>query len=155
DGTLQRDNGRVRVTLRLINVANGAQLWAANFDEANSDIFKLEDSVSRQAAGALFTDLSQDEKAFLTKQQTTNPEAYALYLKGNYFWKRRGPEVEKSYQYFRKAIELDPNFAEAYVELAAVNSTSVLPSPEADALIEKALQLDNSSAEAHATYGFI
>ena len=63
--------------------------------------------------------------------------------------------MEKSFGYFRKAIELDPNFAEAYVELAAAESTSVLPSPEAEALIEKALQLDNASAEAHATYGFI
>jgi DNA-binding winged helix-turn-helix (wHTH) protein len=123
--------------------------------EATSDTFKLQDSISRQVGETLFANLSQDEKAFLTKQQTTNPEAYALFLKGNYFWKRRGMEVEKSYEYFRKAIELDPNFAEAYVELAAVYSTSVLPSPEAEALIEKALQLDNSSAEAHATYGFI
>ena len=155
DGTLQRDKGRTRVTLRLVNVTNGAQLWAGNFDEADADIFKLQDSVSQRVAETLFADLSQDEKALLTKRQTTNPEAYAFYLKGNYFWKRRGMEVEKSYEYFRKAIELDPNFAEAYVELAAVYSTSVLPSPEAEALIEKALQLDNASAEAHATYGFI
>jgi DNA-binding winged helix-turn-helix (wHTH) protein/TolB-like protein len=155
DGTLQRDNGRVRVTLRLLNVANGAQLWAGNFDEATSDIFKLQDSISQQVGETLFTNLSQDERAFLTKQQTTNPEAYALYLKGNYFWKRRGMEVGKSFEYFRKAIELDPNFTEAYVELAAGYSVSFLPSPEAEALIEKALQLDNSSAEAHATYGFI
>jgi TolB-like protein/Flp pilus assembly protein TadD len=155
EGTLQRQGDRTRVTLRLLNVANGAQLWSGNFDEAASDIFKLEDSISQQVGETLFANLSQDEKAFLTKQQTTNPEAYALYLKGNYFWKRRGQEVEKSFEYFRKAIELDPNFAEAYVELAAVESTSVLPSPEAEALIEKALQLDNASAEAHATYGFI
>ena len=155
EGTLQREGDRVRVTLRLLNVASGAQLWSGSFDEATSDTFRLQDSISRQVGETLFANLSQDEKAFLTKQQTTNPEAYALFLKGNYFWKRRGMEVEKSYEYFRKAIELDPNFAEAYVELAAVYSTSVLPSPEAEALIEKALQLDNSSAEAHATYGFI
>ena len=155
DGTLQRDNARVRVTLRLINVANGKQLWAANFDEANSDIFKLQDSISQQTAGALFTNLSQDEKALLSKQQTTNPKAYALYLKGNYFWNKRGNEAGKSVEYFRQAIELDPNFAEAYVELAAVDATSANPSPEAEVLIEKALQLDNSLAEAHATYGLI
>ena len=155
EGTLQREGDRVRLTLRLLNVANGMQLWSGNFDEASADIFKLEDSISRQVGTTLFTNLSQDEKAFLTKQQTTNPEAYALYLKGNYFWRKRGDEVPKSFKYFRKAIELDPNFAEAYVELAAADSTIVLPSPEADALIEKALQLDNASSEAHATYGFI
>ena len=155
EGTLQRDGDRVRVTLRLLNVANGVQLWAGTFDEAAADIFKLQDSISRQVGETLFTNLSPDEKALLTRQQTTSPDAYALYLKGNYFWKRRGAEVKKSFEYFRKAIELDPNFAEAYVELAGADSTSTLPSPEADALIEKALQLDNASAEAHATYGFI
>jgi len=155
EGTLQREGDRIRLTLRLLNVANGMQLWSGNFDEASSDIFKLEDSISQEVGATLFTNLSQDEKVLLTREQTTNPEAYALYLKGNYFWKRRAKDVDKSFEYFRKAIELDPNFAEAYVELAAADSTSVLPSPEADALIEKALQLDNSSSEAHATYGFI
>jgi DNA-binding winged helix-turn-helix (wHTH) protein/TolB-like protein/Tfp pilus assembly protein PilF len=155
DGTLQRDGDRMRVTLRLLNVANGAQLWSENFDEGTPDIFKLQDSISQQVGETLFTNLTQDEKVLLTKQQTANPEAYALYLKGNYFWKKRGVEVEKSFEYFRKAIELDPNFAEAYVELAAAVSVRVRPSPEAESLIEKALQLDNTSAEAHATYGFI
>ena len=155
DGTLQRDNGRVRVTLRLVSVANGEQLWAANFDEANSDIFELQDSVAQQTAAALFKDLSQDEKALLSKQQTANPEAYRLYLTGNYFWSKRGSEAGKSAEYFRRAIELDPNFAQAYVQLAAVDATSANPSPESEGLIEKALQLDNSLAEAHATYGFI
>src|SRR5437588_5995044 len=155
EGTLQREGDRVRVTLRLLKVANGAQLWAGSFDEASSDIFKLQDSIARQVGETLFTDLSPDEKALLVKQQSTNPEAYALYLKGNYYWKRRGDEVGKSFEYFRKAIELDPSFTEAYVELGAADSVSFLPSPEADALIDKALQLDNSSAEAHATYGFI
>jgi len=155
EGTLQRDNGRLRVTLRLLEVTNGAQLWAGSFDEATSDIFKLQDSISQQVGETLFTNLSHDEKALLTKQQSTNPEAYALYLKGNYYWKRRGDEVVKSFEYFRKAIELDPNFTEAYVALAAADSVSFLPSPEANLLIERALRLDDASAEAHATYGFI
>src|SRR5260370_13298669 len=129
--TLQRGGDGVRVTLRLLNVANGAQLWAGSFDEASSDIFKLQDSISRQVGETLFTNLSQNEKALLTKQQSTNPEAYALYLKGNYYWKRRGDDVVKSFEYFQKAIELDPNFAEAYVELAAADSVNLLPSPEA------------------------
>jgi tetratricopeptide (TPR) repeat protein len=103
----------------------------------------------------LFVDLSQNEKSLLVKQQTTNPEAYALYLQGNYFWSKRGDEAAKSVEYFRKAIELDPNFVQAYVGLATVDATGSNPSPEAEALIYKALQLDNTSAEAHATYGFI
>ena len=65
EGTLQRDGDRTRVTLRLLNVANGAQLWSGNFDEAASDIFKLEDSISQQVGETLFANLSQDEKAFV------------------------------------------------------------------------------------------
>ena len=142
--------------LRLLNVANGTQLWAGNFEEADADIFKLQDSVSQRVAEALFANLSQEEKALLTKPQPTNPESYALYLKGNYFWNKRGPEAAKSVEYFRKAIELDQNFAQAYVALATVDAaTASIPSPEAEALIDKALQLDNTLAEAHATYGFI
>ena len=155
DGTLQRDHGRTRVTLRLLNVANGAQLWAANFDEADTDVFTLQDSISQQLGNALYSDLSQNEKAQLSKQRTANPEAYALYLKGNYFWSKRGEEAVKSIHYYRQAIELDPNFAEAYAALAAVDATGANPSPEAEALIQKALQLDDTLAEAHATLAFI
>jgi TolB-like protein len=73
DGTVQRDRGRVRVTIRLVNVANGMQLWTDNVDEADADIFKLQDSVSQRVAEALFTNLSQDEKKLLTKQQKNEP----------------------------------------------------------------------------------
>ncbi len=155
DGTLQRDHGRTRVTLRLLNVANGTQLWAANFDEAETDTFKLEDAISQQLGNALYSDLSQNEKAVLSKQRTANPEAYTLYLKGNYFWNKRGPEAVKSIEYFRQAIELDPNFAEAYAALAAVDASRTKFSPEAETLIDKALQLDDTLAEAHATLAFV
>jgi DNA-binding winged helix-turn-helix (wHTH) protein/TolB-like protein/Tfp pilus assembly protein PilF len=155
DGSLQRDNGRVRITWRLLNTASGAQLWAGNFDEADADVFKLQDSVSNQVAQALFNDISHNERALLSKHQTNNPEAYAQYLKGNYFWNKRGLESQKAAQYYRKAIELDPKFARAYVGLATVDASEQLPSPEAKAMIEYALQLDNNLSEAHATYGFI
>lgn len=155
EGTLQRDAESVRVTLRLINVANGVQLWSGHFDGAPKDIFRLQDEVSQQVGKALFAALSADDTALLTKRITANPEAYSLYLKGNYFWGKRAAEARKSPDYFRRAIELDPNFAEAYAALAAVYSTMRNPSAEAEELIKKALQLDNSLADAHATYGFI
>jgi DNA-binding winged helix-turn-helix (wHTH) protein/TolB-like protein/Tfp pilus assembly protein PilF len=155
DGTLQRDAGGMRLTLRLINVANGMQLWSGHFDEASTDIFKMQDDVSQQVGEALFAGLSMDDRALLTKRLTTNAEAYSLYLKGNYFWNKRNEEASKSLDYFRRAIELDPYFAQAHAALAAVNSTMGNPSPEAEALIEKTLKLDNTLADAHATYGFI
>ena len=103
----------------------------------------------------LSLNLTQDEKTGLTKRQTQNPEAYALYLKGNYFWSKRGPEILKSIDYFRKAIALDPGYVQAYVGLAKVNATDPERSAEAELLVEKALKLDSTCAEAHATLGFI
>jgi DNA-binding winged helix-turn-helix (wHTH) protein/TolB-like protein len=155
EGSLQRDKGRTRVTLRLLDIARGIQLWGGNFDETDADVFKLQDTISQQVAEALFLNLTQNEKALLTKQQTTNAEAYAFYLKGDYFWNKRGSESSKSVEYLRKAIEIDPNFAQPYATLAAVEATQANFSPEAEALIDKALQLDNTLAEAHATYAFI
>jgi len=153
DGTLQRDGGRTRVTLRLLNVVNGSQLWTGSFEEGEADVFKLQDLISQQLASALYSDLSQNEKVSLSKPQTSNAEAYVLYLKGCYFWNKR--DIAKSVDYLRKAIELDPNFAQAYVTLAAVDACTTIPSPEAELLIDRALQLDNNLAEAHATYAFI
>ena len=156
DGTIQHDHGRTRITLRLLNTTNGNQLWAGNFDEADADIFKLQDSISQRVAEALSPNLTKDQREQLVRRQTTNKEAYALYVKGNYFWNKRGPEAARSKEYLRRAVELDPNFAQAYATLAAVDAaTSAIPSPEAEALVDKALQLDDSLAEAHATLGFI
>ena len=155
EGALQREGGRLRLTLQLIDVGSGAEIWAGKFDEADADIFKLQDSVSQQMVDVLSLNLTQDEKTELTKRLTQNPEAYALYVKGNYFWNKRGAEVQKSIDYFRKAIALDPGFVEAYVGLAKVNASTIERSPEAELLIEKALALDNTCAEAHATLGFI
>jgi len=155
DGSLQRANGKIKVTLRLIQVDSGTQVWTGSYVESEADIFKLQDSISQQVAETLAPGLTQDEKTLLKKRSTENPEAYALYLKGNYYWSKRGDEAGHSAAYFRQAIELDPNFAQAYVGLASVDAVSSAPSTEAEILIEKALKLDNKSAEAHATYGFI
>jgi DNA-binding winged helix-turn-helix (wHTH) protein/TolB-like protein len=154
DGTLQHAQGRLRVTLRLLNVSNGNQLWSGKLDESETDIFKLQDSISQLVGNALYPRLTRNEQALLIRQSTTNKEAYALYLQGNYFWNKRGSQAARSIEYFHKAIELDPNFAEAYVSLAAVDATAT-GAAEAEALAEKALQLDPTSGDAHATLGFI
>lgn len=155
DGSLQRANGKIKVTLRLMQVESGTQVWTGSYVESEADIFKMQDSISQQVAETLAPGLTQDEKTLLTKRSTENAEAYANYLKGNYYWNKRGDEAAHSAAYFRKAIEIDPNFAPAYVGLASIDAVLSAPSTEAEILIEKALKLDNRSAEAHATYGFI
>jgi DNA-binding winged helix-turn-helix (wHTH) protein/TolB-like protein len=155
EGTLQREGGRMRLTLQLIDVAHDEQIWTHKFEEADADIFKLEDSVSQQVADVLSLNLTADEKTGLTKHQTLSTEAYASYLKGKYFWNKRGPDIERSREFYHQAIQLDPNFVQAYVGLAEVDATGSSRSTEAEIFVEKALQLDDRSAEAHATLGFI
>ncbi|MFL6231206.1 MAG: winged helix-turn-helix domain-containing tetratricopeptide repeat protein [Pyrinomonadaceae bacterium] len=155
EGSLQRERGKIRLTLRLLEVSDAAQLWAGSFERDDADIFELEDSASEQVVEALSLSPSGGERAFRGRRPTQNPEAYALYLQGNYFWNKRGGEVKKSLAYFRRAIELDPGFALPYVGLAKAYATQAGPAAEAQMLVEKALQLDDDLAEAHATYGFI
>jgi DNA-binding winged helix-turn-helix (wHTH) protein/TolB-like protein len=156
EGSLQRERGKVRLTLRLLEVSDAAQLWAGSFDRDDADIFELEDSVSEQLVEALSLNHPDGERIALpSKRPTQNPEAYALYLKGNYFWNKRGREVGKSLAYFRRAIQLDPDFALPYVGLAKAYATAAGREAEAQTLVEKALQLDGELAEAHATSGFI
>jgi tetratricopeptide (TPR) repeat protein len=155
EGSLQRERGRIRLTMRLLEVSDAAQLWAGSFDRDDADIFELEDSVSEQLVEVLALNPSGGGRALPSKRPTQNPEAYALYLQGNYFWNKRGREVGKSLAYFRRAIELDPNFALPYVGLAKAYATHAGQEGEAQTLVEKALQLDGELAEAHATYGFI
>jgi DNA-binding winged helix-turn-helix (wHTH) protein/TolB-like protein/Tfp pilus assembly protein PilF len=154
-GTLQRADGRVRVRVSLIDVRRGTQLWAGTFDEADGDLFKLQDRMSTAVADALVPTLRERDRSLLAHRDTDTDQAYALYVLGDYYWNKRGGEVVKGIPYLQKAIGLDPNFARAYVRLAAIHAVTSSWSPEAEALIEKALQLDPTLADAHATYGLI
>lgn len=155
DGSLQREAGRVRITLRMLDVSNGHQIWSSNIDESDQDIFKLQDSISEQVAAELFGQLSVPEREHLARHQTHNSEAYAAYVQGMYYWNKRGDQTASALPFFRHAIDLDPNFAEAYVGLANIDATHSIPSPEAETLINRALQLDDRLSEAHATNALI
>lgn len=154
EGSLQRADGRVQVSLRLLDTRSSHQIWNGRFDKADAEVFDLQDSIAQQVVAALSLSLTDNEKLSLTKRQTLNPDAYNSYLMGNYFWSKRGQLTTKAIEHFYKATELDPTFAEAYVGLANVRATGA-HWPEAEALCEKALQLNNMLPEAHATYGFI
>jgi TolB-like protein/tetratricopeptide (TPR) repeat protein len=159
EGNVQRSGNRIRVTARLINVADGSSLWAGTFDEKFTDVFGVQDAISQKVTDALAVQLTGKEKQRLTKHYTENTEAYQLYLTGRFHYaKLIPPEIRTSIWFFQQAIEKDPNYATAYFGLAEANSalamTSDVPSkdclPQAKAAAKNALAIDDSLAEAHA-----
>jgi DNA-binding winged helix-turn-helix (wHTH) protein/TolB-like protein len=164
DGRIQRDSDRVRLTVQLIRVRDGLQLWADTFDRKFTDVFALEDALADMAAQSVRLKLTGAETLKFTKRSTENPAAYEAYMKGRYFWnKRTDSGLKKGLDYFQQAIKLDPGFAEAYVGVADSYATlglyAVLPPKEAFPAAKeagtRALQMDDSLAAAHATLGFI
>ena len=161
DGTLQRANGKLRVTLRLIRTSDGQQMWTGSFDESESEIFRLQDAMAAQTAQALALNLRPKDQ----KRQTKSPDAYQAYLRGRFFFDKRTAEnYEKAIAEFERAVSLDPNYALAYTGLADVYALQAnFSDGEArDALYEKsrnttakALQLDEGLAEAHTTLAWI
>lgn len=160
DGNIQKSGERTRVTVRLVSVRDGRQLWTDQFDEKLTDILAVQDSISERVAGKLVANLSGEEQKRLTKRDTANADAYQAYLKGRYFWSKRTTEaLRKSIELFELAIEKDPTYALAYSGLAdayAVSSSYSLFSTKdavarARAAATKALQIDSQLAEAYTT----
>ena len=158
EGSLQRQSDRVRVTVRLLNVLNGASLWGGTFDDELTDIFALQDAISEQVAQALSVELSKEDKTRLIKHYTQSTKAYQLYLKGRYYWwKNSSEEYWKSRDYFHRAVEEDPSYALGYCGLNSFYgfgaAWGIVPPeegwPKAEWAVTKALQLDDQLAEAH------
>jgi TolB-like protein len=164
EGNVQKAGDRIRVTTRLLKVADGSSLWSGTFDEKFTDVFAVQDTISKKVADALALRLSGEENKRLTRRSTENVEAYQLYLTGRYHWnKLTPPELTKSIGFFKQAIDLDPTYAlayfglaDAYRSLAPVTDTppkEILP--QAIAAATKASELDESLAEPHGTLAFI
>jgi len=161
DGTIQRSQDRLRVTVQLIRVRDGTPLWASTFDTPVTDLFAAQDAIAQPLTRALQLTLTGEEQQRLAKRYTENSEAYQLYMMGRFhFWERETKEgVETALRYFEQAIEKDPHFALAYTGLAdsysagwffmnpATPARAVMPKAKAAAL--KALALDDQLAEAH------
>ena len=160
EGSVQRVADQVRVNVQLINALTDEHLWADTYDRKLTDIFAVESEIAQAVAQALQATLTGSEKSSIAKKPTENQEAYELYLKGRFFWnKRTGVDLRKAIEYFQQAIAKDPNYALAYAGVAdsylllpnyggASTQESVTP---ARAAVTKALELDDSLAEAHAS----
>ena len=164
EGCVQRTDHRIRVTIQLVDVRDGSSLWSEKFDALFTDIFDVQDTISEQVTRALMLTLSGEERKRLTKRHTDNSEAYRLYLKGRYFWNKRLVEgLKKAGEYFQLATELDPDYALAYVGIAdCYNMLSFFSGfspkefyPKSREAVAKALELDESLAEAHASLALV
>ena len=120
EGSIRRAGNRVRITAQLVDAATGAHLWADRYDRDLTDIFEVQDDVTRRIVDALKVTLSPAEKARLTDTETTNMEAYNCSLRGREFLlgsTKNRDTFEQSKASFMRAIELDPNYAQAYAGL--------------------------------------
>lgn len=124
DGNVQRDGDRLRVSVNLLRVSDGVSLWAESFDMRTADIFTIQDTVAQQVAARLRLRLDPAQQARLSKRSTSNPIAYEYYVRGVHNLDQRGfgkdakPQMEATIAYFKKAIEADPDYALARVQLA-------------------------------------
>ncbi len=164
DGSIVRVGDHTRVTVQLVRVRDGRPVWAETLDETSNDIFAVQDAISEKTAEALELTLTGEQRQRLRKHFTQNKEAYQLYLKGRYLWARRTAEdLQKAIGYFQQAIARDPQYALAYAGLADSNALLNLYSgtqftnafPRARDAAAKALAIDDSLAEAHATLAYV
>jgi TolB-like protein/DNA-binding winged helix-turn-helix (wHTH) protein/Tfp pilus assembly protein PilF len=146
------------VMAELVNTSDGTHIWGEQYDRKVSDIMSVQEDITREIATKLEVRLSAQQEKLLRKRYSQDFEAYQIYLRGRYYWNRRSQEdLQRGIAYFEQATERDPGNALAYAGLADsyfVRAISgALPTgnamPKAKAAAQKALELDDSLAEAH------
>jgi TolB-like protein/DNA-binding winged helix-turn-helix (wHTH) protein/Tfp pilus assembly protein PilF len=158
EGSVFRSGNRVRITAQLIDARNDRHLWAHAYERDLRDVIALQDEVARDIADEVSVKLTPGEQARLAKSRSVNPEAHEAYLKGRYYWNQITDEgVKKSFGFFQQAIEKDPKYALGYSGLADYYVMSYVrfglsrneACPKAEPLALKAVELDDTLAEAH------
>ena len=157
EGSVRREQNRVRVTAQLISVENGFHLWSESYDYELNSVLALQETISRAIIGALEIQLTPQDDKPASGNASVNPEAYELYLKGRYYWARLNTGgFQQSIEAFQKAIAIDPGYSPPHAGLANAYSFSgyfgIMPPREAFPLsimeAEAALALDPQSSEA-------
>jgi len=149
EGTVLRSGKQVRITAQLIQAPTDTHLWAQSYEGDVRDTLALQKKVARAIAEQIRIKLTPQEKAVLENVKIVSPEAYENYLKGRYFWNKRTADgLKKATYYFNQAIKTDPNYSLPYAGLANIYQLSDHPQL-ARLEVQKALDLDDRSAEAH------
>ncbi|MBV8808889.1 MAG: protein kinase, partial [Acidobacteriaceae bacterium] len=159
EGSVLRAGDKVRITAQLIDARADKHLWAKSFERNSRDVLALQDELARAIAGEIHVQLTPTEQSRLTTAPSVDPEAHDAYLKGRYFFNRPSDEnLKKAIAQFEEAVRLNPNFAPAFSGLSdaylwagynegVLTAAEAKPKPKASA--ERAIQLDDTSAEAH------
>jgi len=164
EGSVRKAGNRLRITAQLVNVADGYHLWSERYDREIDDVFAIQDEISLAIVDKLKVKLLKEEKAKLVKRFTDDQEAFNFYLKGRYFWNRRYEGgLQKGIECFQQAINKDPLYALAYAGIAdcyvLLGHFGWLPPkeayPRARVAAEKALEIDDTLAEAHTSMGWV
>jgi TolB-like protein/Flp pilus assembly protein TadD len=167
EGTVRREGNRVRIVAQLVDARMDRHLWSETYDRDLTDIFEIQSDVAKKISGALHTTLSTTVAASISRRPTDDFEAYKLYLQGVYHWNKFRPATTRTArQLFEQATERDPNFALAHAWTANAHlilafGTGADPEapglafPSAKAAAKRALELDASLADAHATLGAV
>ncbi|MBI2956055.1 MAG: protein kinase, partial [Acidobacteria bacterium] len=164
EGSVLREADQVRITVQLIHGPTDQHLWADSYQRELRSILALQSDVARAVSQQIQITLTPQEQSRLAVSRPVNPDAYEAYLRGRYWASRFAPDaIPKSLDYFQRALALDPAYAPAYAGLAEAYTTMAFASvspprdvyPKARAAAERALELDDTLAEAHLSVGWI
>jgi len=162
DGIIRHVGDRIRVTAQLLNVAEGSTRWSASFSEKFTDVLELEDSIAGQVTKSLLPKLTGEGLTNINKRGTKSPEAHDAYLQGRFFWNQfEIDSFPKALKAFKRAVELDPEYALAHAGLADYHTWACIYGMESPAegfpkvfeSATRAIEIDSSLAEAYAALG--
>jgi adenylate cyclase len=161
EGSVRKAGSRVRINAQLIEGATGGHIWAERYDRDLTDIFTVQDEITKTIVERLKVKLLPEEKEAIEQAPTGNIEAYTHYLRGRQLFNTRSRSALRlARQMFARAVELDPNYARAYAGLADCDSAlyskhgAAISVDEILATTGKALEIDPNLAEAHAARGY-
>ncbi|HVG15436.1 MAG TPA: adenylate/guanylate cyclase domain-containing protein, partial [Chitinophagaceae bacterium] len=163
EGSVRRQGDKLRITVRLTNVEDGYQLWAEKYDRQMIDVFEIQDEIAEKIAEKLKVTFFEELENKTDRIPTQNMQAYELVLRGRFFLDKYIEGFEKALECFNKAIELDPDYAEAYSELARLHFLFAMflfcnsreGFERAKGYAQKALSLNNDLGGAHYVLGQI